>query len=72
LGQTCIQVYNATFPTKALVAGFKGIVINFKSPVIKYPILCAGAIACAGAALATGDPNFVAGALECCSGIVKG
>ena len=48
--RTCVKVYNATSPTKALVAGVKGIVIDCTPPVIKYPLLCAGAIACGGAA----------------------
>jgi hypothetical protein len=64
--RTCVKVYNATSPTKALVAGVKGIVIH------QYPLLCVGAIACGGAACVTGDPNFAVGAFECCSSIVKG
>jgi len=40
--------------------------------VIKYPLLCAGALACGGAAFVTGDPNFAVGAFECCSAIVEG
>ena len=70
--RTCVKVYNATSPTKALVAGVKGIVIDSTPPVIKYPLLCAGAIACGGAACVTGDPNFAVGAFECCSAIVEG
>ena len=70
--RTCFSVYNATSPTKALVAGVKGIVIDCTPPVIKYPLLCAGAIACGGAACLTGDPNFAVGAFECCSAIVEG
>ena len=70
--RTCINVYNATSPTKALIAGVKGIVIDCTPPVIKYPLLCAGAIACGGAVCFTGDPNFVVGAFECCSAIVEG
>ena len=64
--RTCVRVYNATSPTKALVAGVKGIIIDCTPPVIKYPLLCAGA------ACVTGDPNFAIGAFECCSGIVEG
>lgn len=70
--RTCVKVYNATSPTKALVAGVKGIVIDCTPPVIKYPLLCAGAVACGGAACVTGDPNFAVGAFECCSAIVEG
>jgi hypothetical protein len=70
--RTCFKVYNATSPTKALVAKVKGIVIDCTPPVIKYPLLCAGAIACGGAAFVTGDPNFAVGAFECCSTIVEG
>ena len=67
-----IKVYNATSPTKALVAGFKGVVIECTPPYIKYPLLCAGALACGGAACVTGDPNFAVGAFECCNAIVEG
>ena len=70
--RTCVKVYNATSPTKALIAGVKGIVIDCTSPVIKYPLLCAGAVACGGAACVTSDPNFAVGAFECCSAIVEG
>lgn len=70
--RTCVKVYNATSPTKALVAGVKGIVIDCTPLVIKYPLLCAGAVACGGAACVTGDPNFAVGAFECCSAIVEG
>lgn len=70
--RTCVKVYNATSPTKTLVAGVKGIVIDCTLPVIKYPFLCAGAIACVGAACVSGDPNFAVGAFECCSAIVEG
>jgi hypothetical protein len=56
--RTCYKVYNSTSPTKALVAGVKGIVLDCTPPVIKYPLLCAGALACGGAACLTGDPNF--------------
>ena len=59
------KVYNATSPTKALVAGVKGIVIDCTPPVIKYPLLCAGAIACGGAACVIGDPNFARGDVMC-------
>ena len=34
-GRTCIRVYNATSPTKAIIAGVKGIVIDCTPPVIK-------------------------------------
>ena len=70
--RTCVKVYNATSPTKALSAGVKGIVIDCTPTVIKYPLLCAGAIDCGGAACVTGDPNFAVGAFECCSAIVEG
>jgi len=68
--RTCVKVYTSISPTKALVAGVKGIVIDCTPPVIKYPLLCAGAITCGGAACVTGDPNFAVGAFECCSAIV--
>ena len=42
--QTCFRVYNAASPTKALIAGVKGIIIDCTPPVIKYPLLCAGAL----------------------------
>ena len=70
--RTCVRVYNATSPSKAIVAGVKGIVIDCSPPVVKYPLLCAGAVACGGAACFTGDPNFAVGAFECCSAIVEG
>ena len=70
--KTCVNVYNATSPTKALVAGVKGIVIDCTPPVIKYPLLCAGVVTCSGCALVTGDPNFAVRAFECCTAIVKG
>jgi hypothetical protein len=56
--KTCVNVYSATSPTKALIAGVKGIVIDCTPPVIKYPLLCVGAITCGGCAFVTGDPNF--------------
>lgn len=71
-GRTCVRVYNATSPSKALIAGVKGVIIDCTPPVIKYPLLCAGAVACGGAACFTGDANFVFGAFECCSAIVEG
>ena len=70
--RTCVKVYNATSPTKTLVAGVKRIVIECTRPIIKYPLLCAGAITCGDAACITGDPNFAVGAFECCSAIVEG
>lgn len=47
-------------------------IIDSTPPVIKYLLLCAGAIACGGAACVTGDPNFAVGAFECWSAIVEG
>lgn len=44
--RTCVKVYNLTSPTKALIVGAKGIIIDCTPPVIKYPLLCARAIAC--------------------------
>ena len=70
--KTCIRVYNSKTPSGAIVAGVKGIVIDCTPPVIKYPLLCAGALACGGAACVTGDPNFAVGAFECCTAIVEG
>jgi hypothetical protein len=69
--KTCGSVYTATSPTKAVIAGVKGIVIDCTPPYIRYPLLCAGALTCGGCTLVTGDPNFVVGFLECCSEIVK-
>jgi len=70
--KTCIKVYNATNTSKVLIAGVKGLVIECTPPVIKYPLLCAGALACTSAACITGDANFVVVAFECCSAIVEG
>ena len=70
--KTCFNVYNATSPSKALIAGVKGIVIDCTPPIIKYLLLCAGLVACGGAACVTGDLNFVVGAFECGGAIVKG
>ena len=69
--RTCVKVYNATSPNKALIARAKGIVIDCTPPVIKYPLLGAGAIVCVGADCVTGDPNFAVGTFECCSAIVE-
>lgn len=69
--RTCAKVYSATSPTKALVAGVKGIVLDCTPPVIKYPVLCTAALVCGGAACVTGDPNFAVAAFECCSEIVE-
>ena len=62
-GKTCIEVYSATRPSRAIVAGVKGIVVNCTLPVIKYPSLCAAMLACGGAACVTGYPNFAFGAI---------
>lgn len=69
--KTCVAVYKSSSPTGAVVAGVKGLIIDCSPPVIKYPLLCATALACGGAACVTGDPNFVVGAVECCTAIVK-
>ena len=69
--RTCVRVYNATTLTKALIAGAKGIVIDCTPPVIKYLLLCSGAILYGGAAVVTGDPNFAVGVFECCNAIVE-
>lgn len=63
-GKTCIEVYNASSPFRAIVAGVKGVVVNCTPPVIKYPTLCAACV--------TSDPNFAFGAIECATEIVKG
>lgn len=68
--RTCVKVYNATSPTKALATGVKEILIDCIPPLIKYFMLCLGAIACGGAACFTGDPNYVVGAFECFNDIV--
>jgi hypothetical protein len=70
LGKTCIRVYSATSPSQALIQGAKGLVIDCTPPVIKYPLLCLGAVVCSGCTVFTGDPSFLIGALECCSAIV--
>lgn len=70
-GKTCIEVYSATSPSRAIVAGVKGVVVNCTPPIIKYPALCAAILACGGAACVTGDPNFAFGAIECATEIVK-
>jgi hypothetical protein len=70
LVKTYVKVYNATSPSQALVARVKVIIIDCTSPVIKYPLLCVGAIAYGGAACITREPNFAVGALECCTAIV--
>ena len=70
-GKTCMQVYSASTPSKAIVAGVKGVVVNCTPPIIKYPVLCAAMLACGGAACVTGDPNFAFGAIECATEIVK-
>ena len=50
----CIRVYKATSPSAAVVAEVKGILIDCTPPVIKYLLLCAGAVACGSAACVTG------------------
>lgn len=67
----CKNVYNATSPTKAVIAGVKGIVIDCTPTVIKYTLLCAAAFACLGGACYTGDVNFYVGAFKCFSSILK-
>ena len=66
-GKTCIEVYSASSPSGAIVAGVKGVVVNCAPPFIKYPAM----LACGGAACVTGDPNFAFGAIECATEIVK-
>lgn len=70
--KTCVKVYKARSPAKTLVPGAKRIVIDYTPTVIKYPILCARAIACGGAAYVTDNPNFTIEAFECYSAIVEG
>jgi hypothetical protein len=70
-GKTCVKIYNATSPTKALIVGIKTIFIDCTPPVIKYPLLCRAALTSSGAACLTGDPNFAVGFFECCSAIVE-
>ena len=36
---TAIKVYNATSPSKAIIVGVKGIILDCTLPVIKYPAL---------------------------------
>lgn len=54
----CLQVYNSTSLTQALVTGVKRIVIDCTPPVVNYSLLCARAIPCGKTACITGDPNF--------------
>lgn len=63
--KTCARVYKTTSPTGALVERCKGIILDCTPPVIKYPALCAAALACTIAGCTTGDPNFFVGAIEC-------
>ena len=70
-GKTCIEVYNASSPSGAIMAGVKGVVMNYTSPIIKYPALYAAIVACGGAACVTDDPNFAIGAIEYATEIVK-
>ena len=70
--KTCVRVYNATIPSKALIAGVKGIVIDCTPPVVKFPLLCATGLACGSCKCITGDPNFAVGAIECCTTIIEG
>ena len=69
--KTCFKVYNSATSTKALVSGFKGIIIDCTPVIIKYLLLCTGAIACVIATYITGDFNFAVGTFECCSALVK-
>jgi len=69
--KTCIKVYNATSPANAILVGVKGVLIDCTPPVIKYPALCAAIAGCTAGAGITGDPNFIVGALECTSTIIK-
>ena len=70
-GKTCIEVYRATTPSRAIVTGVKGVVINCTPPIIKYPALCVAMLACGEAACITGYANFAFGAIECSTEIVK-
>ena len=70
-GKTCIKVYSAASPFRAIVAKVKGVVVNCMPPIIKYPALCAAMLACGGAACVTGGPNFAFNAIECATEIVK-
>ena len=51
--KTCYRVYNSTSPSKAIIEGVKGVVIDCIPPVIKYSLLCAAAIGCAGCVIVT-------------------
>jgi hypothetical protein len=70
--KTCVRVYSASSFSRALIAGAKGIIIDCTPPVIKYSLLCAGALACGEAACIIGNPNFVVDAFEYYSAIVGG
>ena len=69
--KTCSDVYNVTSPTRVLVAGIKGILIDCTPLIIKYPALCAGVVACRGCAWITGNFNYLVGAVQCCTEIVE-
>ena len=68
--KTCFRVYRANSPTKALIAGLKGIVIDCTPPVIKYPLLCTVMMTCSSTSCTTGDPNFEFGVIECAKEII--
>ena len=61
--RTCVRIYNATSSTKALITEIKKIAIDCILFVIKYLLLCTGAITCGGATFITNDPNFIVEAL---------
>ena len=70
--KTCVRVYSASSFSRALIAGAKGIIIDCTPPVIKYSLLCAGALACGKAACIIGNPNFAVDAFECYFATVEG
>ena len=70
-GRTCVKVCKASSPSGAIVVRVKGVIIDCTPPVVKYPALCAAMLACGGASYVTWDPNYVFGAIECATEIVK-
>lgn len=69
---TAIKVYNATSPSKAVIVGVKGIILDCTPPVIKYPALCAALATCCIASVATGgNPLAVSATITIGEAIVE-
>lgn len=69
--KSCVEIYNSSSPTKAVISGVKCILVNCTPPAVKYPLLCSAALTCAGGAVLTGDPGFIVGTIDCCNSIIK-